>query len=117
MNKNIYAIALVKKELLHIEQKVTYTGYQFKPIYQNNVYLCPNEYFIIAHAATEKEARALVTKQLKKSSNYKHNYEFDNVNKLYFVVPETENNKDIITNYPLSINLLDEVLSMLCRKE
>ena len=101
MNKNIYAIALVKKELLHIEQKVTCTGYQVKPIYQNNVYLYPNEYFILAHAATEKEARALVTKQLKKSSNYKHNYEFDNVNKLYFVVPETENNKDIITNYPL----------------
>ena len=117
MNKNIYAIALIKKELLHIEQKVTCTGYQFKPIYQNNVYLYPNEYFILAHAATEKEARALVTKQLKKSSNYKHNYEFDNINKLYFVVPETENNKDIITNYPLSINLLDEVLSMLCRKE
>ena len=117
MNKNIYAIALVKKELLHIEQKVTCTGYQVKPIYQNNVYLYPNEYFILAHAATEKEARALVTKQLKKSSNYKHNYEFDNVNKLYFVVPETENNKDIITNYPLSINLLDEVLSMLCRKD
>ena len=117
MNKNIYAIALVKKELLHIEQKVTCTGYQVKPIYQNNIYLYPNEYFILAHAATEKEARALVTKQLKKSSSYKHNYEVDNINKLYFVVPETENNKDIITNYPLSINLLDEVLSMLCRKE
>lgn len=117
MKKNIYAIVLVKKELLHIEQKVTCTGYQFKPIHQNNVYLYPNEYFIIAHAATEKEAHEFVTKQLKKSSNYKHCYEFDNVNRLYFVVPETENNKDIITNYPLSIRLLDEILSMLCRKE
>lgn len=117
MKKNIYAIALIKKELLHIEQKVTCTGYQVKLIYQNNIYLYPNEYFIIAHAATEKEARELVIKQLKKSSNYKHCYEFDNVNRLYFVVPETENNKDIITNYPLSIRLLDEVLSILCRKE
>ena len=53
---------------------------------------------------------------LKKNSQYKK-YKFDNANKLYFIVPETENNKDIITNYPLSINLLDEVLSMLCRKE
>lgn len=117
MKKNIYAIALVKKELLHIEQKVTCTGYQFKPIYQDNAYLYPNEYFIIVHATTEKEARELITKQLEKSSNYKHHYEFNNINKLYFVVPETENNKDIITNYPLSINLLNEILSMLCRKE
>lgn len=117
MKKNIYAIALVKKELLHIEQKVTCTGYQFKPIYQDNVYLYPNEYFIIVHATTEKEARELITKQLEKSSNYKHHYEFNNVNKLYFVVPETENNKDMITNYPISTIILDEVLSMLCRKE
>lgn len=117
MNKNIYAIALIKKELLHIEQKVTCTGYQFKPIYQNNAYLYPNEYFIIAHATTEKEARELITKQLKKSSYYKHHYEFDNANKLYFIVPETENNKDMITYYPISTIILDEVLSMLCRKE
>lgn len=116
MKKNIYAIALIKEELLHIEQKVTSTAYNFKSTYQNNVYLYPNEYFILVHATTEKEARELVTAQLKKNQGYK-TYKFDNVNKLYFVVPETENNKDIITNYPSSTNLLDEMLSMLCRKE
>ena len=92
MNKNIYAIALVKKEILH------------------------NKYFILVHATTVKEAYEFVIVQFKKNPQYKK-YKFDNVNKLYFIVPETENNKDIITNYPLSINLLDEVLSMLCRKE
>lgn len=64
----------------------------------------------------QKEAYEFVIAQLKKNPQYKK-YKFDNANKLYFVVPKTENNKDIITNYPLSINLLDEVLSMLCRKE
>ena len=92
MNKNIYAIALVKKEILH------------------------NKYFILVHATTVKEAYEFVIVQFKKNSQYKK-YKFDNANRLYFVVPETENNKDIMTNYPLSINLLDEVLSMLCRKE
>lgn len=92
MNKNIYAIALVKKEILH------------------------NKYFILVHATTVKEAYEFVIVQFKKNPQYKK-YKFDNANKLYFIVSETENNKDIITNYPLSINLLDEVLSMLCRKE
>lgn len=92
MNKNIYAIALVKKGLLH------------------------NKYFILVHATTVKEVYEFVIAQLKKNPQYKK-YKFDNVNKLYFIVPETENNKDMITYYPISTIILDEVLSMLCRKE
>ena len=92
MNKNIYTIALVKKKLLH------------------------NKYFILVHATTVKEAYEFVIAQLKKNPQYKK-YKFDNTNKLYFIVPETENNKDMITYYPISTIILDEVLSMLCRKE
>lgn len=92
MNKNIYAIALVKKGLLH------------------------NKYFILVHATTVKEVYEFVIAQLKKNPQYKK-YKFDNTNKLYFIVPETENNKDMITYYPISTIILDEVLSMLCRKE
>jgi hypothetical protein len=92
MNKNIYAIALVKKEILH------------------------NKYFILVHATTVKEAYEFVIVQFKKNPQYKK-YKFDNANKLYFVVPETENNKDMITYYPISTIILDEILSMLCRKE
>ena len=96
MNKNIYAIALVKKEISH------------------------NKYFILVHATTVKGAYEFVYEfviaQLKKNPQYKK-YKFDNTNKLYFIVPKTENNKDMITYYPISTIILDDVLSMLCRKE
>ena len=63
-----------------------------------------------------KEAYEFVIVQFKKNPQYKK-YKFDNANKLYFIVPETENNKDMITYYPISTIILDEILSMLCRKE